>query len=57
MSFMMATFQKIRISVGKDVEKREPCALSVGWKLPQPLRKPIKIGLPHDPPILFLGII
>ena len=32
MSFSMAVFKKIRMSIGKDVEKSEPCALLVGME-------------------------
>ena len=55
--------ERQEISLGKDVEKREPCALLVGIKLVQPLWKRVwwflkilKIELPYDPPISLLGI-
>ena len=56
MSFSMAVFKKIRMSVGKDVEKSEPCALLVGMETAATTKK-IKTELPYDPPILLLGII
>ena len=60
MSFTMAIFQKIRISVGKDVEKSETRALLVGMEIAattMETNQKIKIGLPYDPPTVFLGII
>ena len=55
--------ERQEISLGKDVEKREPCALLVGIKLVQPLwkrvwwfLKKLKIELPYDPTISLLGI-